>query len=99
MRTEISNKIENFIDKFYAKFAQNEDRITFCTVGAAQYINYLLEKGIISQSEVKELQKKAIDLIETNYGLEIPAFLKIGLTDIMDNVKSYEYEIISKFIK
>ncbi|HOV35175.1 MAG TPA: hypothetical protein PLJ19_01230 [Dysgonamonadaceae bacterium] len=99
MRAEISNKIEKFVDKFYAEFAQHDNRITICTVGSAQYINYLLEKGIISNSEVYDLKKKAIDTIELHYELEIPFFLKNGLIEIMDNVKSYDYEIISKFIK
>jgi hypothetical protein len=99
MREEITSKIKVFLDRLYHKFAQHGDRITICSVGSAQYINYLLEKGIISYSESKDLQRKAIEIIEMHNGIEIPDFVKHGLVEIMNNVESYEYEIISKFIK
>jgi len=97
--SNISYKLELFVDNIYFYFRNHSDKLTICAVATAQYVNYLHEKGIIPHSEKKDLNKLSLSLIEKQFNEVIPDFILNGLLEIMDNVESYEYEIISKFIK
>lgn len=99
MRHEIKIKLEYFIDSFYDKFKTDNDRITLCAYGASQYINYLIAKGVILESEINEYQNVARLKIENNFGSYIPKFLIYNILEVMSSLKDYNYELISPFIK
>lgn len=99
MNDDIIIKLERFVSVLYLKFKEHNDRITICAVASAQYINYLCEKGQAFCSDKKDLCLRSLNIIESQFGTEIPDFIKNGLLEIMQEVKSYEYEIIGFFIK
>jgi hypothetical protein len=99
MRNEVTIRIEAFVGFLYNKLSTHDDRLTICAVGTAQYINYLVEKGIIYSIERKECNQISIVIIEREFDSEIPNVVKNGLVEIMQEVKTYDYETIGFFVK
>lgn len=99
MRIEIKVRLESFVKLLYSKFSINNDRLTICALGTAQYINYLIEKSIVFSSERNECNQISIDIIEREFGSEIIDFVKSGLIEIMQEIKGYDYETIGFYVK
>ena len=99
MRNEILKKLELFVQALYPKFQEHPDRLTISAIASTQYINYLVEKGIVLQSEKSELFRSSIGIIEIQFKLQIPSFVTDGLIEIMQEVKTYDYETIGFLIK
>lgn len=99
MRNEILKKLELFVQALYPKFQNHPDRLTICAVASTQYINYLVGKGIVLQTEKHELLRSSLRVIEIQFNLQIPGFVADGLIEIMQEVKTYDYETIGFFIK
>ncbi len=99
MRNEILIKLESFINALYTKFQNHPDRLTICAIASTQYINYLGEKGFILQSEKSEMFRSSIGIIRIQFKLQIPDFVADGLIEIMQEVKTYDYETIGFFVK
>ncbi|GEM_PF-3278110 len=99
MRNEILKKLELFVQALYPKFQEHPDRLTISAIASAQYINYLVEKGIVLQSEKSELLRSSIGIIEIQFKLQVPSFVADGLIEIMQEVKTYDYETIGFFVK
>ena len=91
-------KLGLFVDVLYSKVSTNNDRITICSVGVAQYLNYLIDKGFIVFSEKREYSNAALDLIEQKFGSAIPSFVKEGMVELMQEVKTYDYEVVGQII-
>ena len=98
MRNDILKKLELFIDELHPKFKDHPDRLTICAIASTQYLNYLVEKGIVLQAEKYRLFRSSIDIIEIRFKLTIPTFVKEGLVEIMQQVKTYDYETIGFFV-
>lgn len=99
MRNEILKKLELFVQAAYPKFREHPDKVTICAIASTQYINYLVEKGIVLQTERFELFRPSLRIIESQFNLKIPSFVADGLIEMMKEVRTYDYEIISFFIK
>jgi hypothetical protein len=99
MRNEILKKLELFVQALYPKFQEHPDRLTISAIATTQYINYLVEKGIVLQSEKSELFRSSIGFIEIQFKLQIPSFVADGLIEIMQEVITYDYETIGFLIK
>lgn len=99
MRPEVLRRVESYLGFVYEKLKDNNDRITICAVGASQYLNYLIEKGIILSSEKLSYSQFALDFIEKELNIEIYDFIKDGLVELMQEVKHYDYETIGYFVK
>ena len=99
MRNEILKKIELFVQALYSKFQEHPDRLTISAIASTQYINYLVEKGIVLQTEKNELFLSSLRIIEIQFKLQIPSFVAGGLIEIMQEVKTYDYETIGFFVK
>ena len=99
MRNEILQKLELFVQALYPKLQNHPDRLTLSAIAATQYINYLIEKGIVLDSEKFELFRFSIRIIELQFNLQIPGFVADGLIGLMKEVKTYDYETIGFFVK
>ncbi len=99
MRNEILKKLELFVQALYPKFQDHPDRLTISAIASTQYINYLVEKGIVLQTEKYELFRSSIRIIEIQFNLQIPNFVADGLIEIMEEVRTYDYETIGFFVK
>lgn len=91
-------KLNIFIKRTYEKFAINKDRLSICTVLAAQYINYLIDKGLIPESEKMSYSIKSINIIEAEFGNIILDSIKKSLINVMLEIPNYDFEIIYPFI-
>lgn len=99
MNNQFEKRLNTFVILLYDKLSNNNNRITICAVGTAQYINFLIEKGFIFSSEKVDYSKKALEIIEQKYGIEIFDFIKSGLIELMQEMKTYDYETISPIVK
>ena len=99
MRNEVKIRLETFVGFLYDKLSTNNDRLTICAVGTAQYVNYLIEKGNIYSIERNECNLNSVDIIERKFGSVIPMIVKTGLVEIMQVVKTYDYETIGFYVK
>ena len=99
MQNEVKKKLESFIHALYPKFQNHPDRITICAIASTQYVNYLVEKGIVLQTEKYDLFRSSLCIIEIQFDFQIPDFVEDGLLELMQEVKTYDYETISYFIK
>jgi hypothetical protein len=99
MRNEILKKLEFFVQNLYPKFQDHPDRLNICAIASTQYVNFLVEKGIVLQIEKFELLRSCIRIIGIQFNLQIPNFVADGLVEIMQEVKAYDYESIGFFVK
>lgn len=99
MRNEIIKRLELFVQALYPKLQELPDRLTISAIASAQYITYLVEKGIVLQSEKSELLRSSIGIIEIQFKLQVPSFVANPLIEIMKEVKTYDYEAIGFFVK
>ena len=99
MRNEILKRLELFVQALYPKFQEHPDRLAISAIASTQYINYLVEKGIVLQSEKSELLRSSIGIIGIQFKLQVPSFVADGLIEIMQEVKTYDYETIGFFVK
>lgn len=99
MRNEILKQLELFVQALYPKFQDHPDRLTISAIASTQYINYLVEKGIVLQAEKYELFRSSIRIIEIQFNLQIPNFVADGLIEMMQEVRTYDYETIGLFVK
>jgi len=99
MRNEIIKQLALFVQALYLKFQDHPDRLAISSIASTQYINYLVEKGIILQTEKYELLRSSLRIIEIQFNLQMPNFVADGLIEIMQEVRTYDYETIGFFVK